>query len=193
MLLQNLQQTKIILASRSPRRQALLGGLEIEFEIRTPEVEEVYPSDLKREEVPLFLAKLKADSMRRELADDELLITSDTIVFIDEEILEKPADRDEAISMVSRLSGTTHTVITAVALTSSTRQTAFFDETEVTFMDLDHEEIEHYIDNYQPYDKAGSYGVQELIGYIGIKSITGSYFNVMGLPLHRLYDELKRW
>lgn len=193
MLLQNLQQTKIILASKSPRRQALLGGLEVDFEIRTPEVEEVYSSDLKREEVPLYLAKLKADSMKNNLGDDELLITSDTIVYIDDEILEKPTDRDEAIEMVSRLSGNTHTVITAVALTSKEKQSAFHDETEVTFMDLTRAEIEHYIDNYEPYDKAGSYGVQELIGYIGIRSMTGSYFNVMGLPLHRLYEELKAW
>jgi septum formation protein len=193
MLLPNLENTKIVLASKSPRRQGLLGGLELEFEIRTLEVEEVYPPDLQREDVPRYLAKLKADAMKPTMAADELIITSDTIVYLDNEIIEKPADRSEAIEMVSRLSGNTHTVITAVALTSNKQQKVFHDETIVEFEELSQEEIEHYIDNYEPYDKAGSYGVQELIGYIGIKSITGSYFNVMGLPLHRLYQELKLW
>jgi septum formation protein len=193
MLLENLKNTRIILGSKSPRRQDLLGGLEIEFEIRVPEVEEIHPPDLQREHVARFLAALKADSMREDLKNDELLITSDTIVYIGEDMLEKPTDRSDAIRMLKRLSNNTHTVITAVALTSTEKQKVFHDETTVVFETLDDDEIEHYVDKYTPFDKAGSYGVQEFIGYIGIGSITGSYFNVMGLPLHKLYRELKQW
>jgi septum formation protein len=180
----------IILASKSPRRQNLLKELGYDFEIKTKEIEEVYPPDLKRQEVALYLSELKAEAFIDDLKINDLIITSDTIVCLDEEIIGKPKDKQDALRMLSKLSGNKHEVITAVTLLSKEKRTSFFTETEVYFKELTSTEIEYYVDNYQPYDKAGSYGIQEWIGYIGIQKIVGSYFNVMGLPVHQLYNEL---
>lgn len=180
----------IILASKSPRRQQLLKDIGVDFEIRLKEVDEVYPSELKGKEVALFLSELKAKAFRNDLQTNEILLTSDTIVCLGEKILGKPKDKQHAIEMLGELSGKKHEVITAVTLTSTTKQHSFAVSTEVYFKPLTIEEITYYIDNYQPYDKAGSYGIQEWIGYIGIEKIVGSYFNVMGLPVKEVYEEL---
>lgn len=189
----DLSEYKIILASKSPRRQELLKGLDLEFEIRLKEVEEVYPADLVPEKVPEYLSKLKADTFLDDLLDNELLITSDTIVILNNEILEKPKSENEAKSMIQKMSGKKHSVVTGVALITTTKQVIFSDTTEVTFDHLDNAEIEYYVTKYQPFDKAGAYGVQEWIGYVAIKKLVGSYYNVMGLPVHKLYKELKNF
>ncbi|MEZ4924332.1 MAG: Maf-like protein [Crocinitomicaceae bacterium] len=192
-MLDNLKNKKVILASKSPRRQQLLAGLDIEFEIRTKDVEEVYPADMIPVEVPEYLAKLKADEFKGELKDNEIIITSDTIVVLEGDILEKPYDWKEAKEMLRMLSGKTHTVITGVCIRSNNKEVSFSDHTEVTFCELTEEEIEYYVSKYKPFDKAGSYGVQEWIGYIAIDNLEGSYFNVMGLPLNLVYKELKEF
>ncbi|MCB9365312.1 MAG: septum formation protein Maf [Flavobacteriales bacterium] len=181
----------IILASKSPRRQHLLKDLGIDFEIRIKEVEEIYPPELKREEVALFLSKLKATAFTNELKENDIVITSDTIVCLGNRIIGKPKDRDDAFNMLSDLSGNKHEVITAVTFTSATKQHSFFVETEVYFKTLSNFEIDYYINKYQPFDKAGSYGIQEWIGYIGIEKIVGSYFNVMGFPVKEVYEALE--
>ena len=183
----------IILASKSPRRQQLLKDLGLTFTIITKEVDEVYPPELKKEEVALFLSKLKADAFKPEILENQLVITSDTIVCLEDKIIGKPKDRDDAFNMLSDLSGKMHEVITAVTVTSLEKQISFFVVTEVYFKSLTNFEIDYYITNYKPFDKAGSYGIQEWIGYIGIEKIVGSYFNVMGLPVKELYDELERF
>ncbi len=180
----------IILASKSPRRQQLLKDIGVDFEIRLKEVDEVYPSELKGKEVALFLSELKAKAFKNDLQANEVLLTSDTIVCLGEKILGKPKNREHAIVMLGELSGKKHEVITAVTLTSTTKKHSFAVSTEVYFKTLNIEEITYYIDNYQPYDKAGSYGIQEWIGYISIEKIVGSYFNVMGLPVKEVYEEL---
>lgn len=184
---------EIILASKSPRRQQLLKDLGLDFQIVLKEVEEIYPSELKREEVPMFLSKLKAGAFVVDLKPNQLVITSDTIVCLEDRIIGKPKDRDDAFHMLSDLSGKMHEVITAVTLTSLEKQVSFFVITEVYFKTLSNLEIDYYINEYKPYDKAGSYGIQEWIGYIGIEKIVGSYFNVMGLPVKELYDELEKF
>lgn len=184
---------KLILASKSPRRQDLLKRLEYDFEIRTMEIEEVYPKNIFPEEIPGYLAELKAEPFAETLADDEMLITSDTIVILNDEVLEKPKDKAHAFEMLTKLSGNTHSVITAVSLTSTNKQVTFADETLVTFRELSEDQINHYIDTYEPYDKAGSYGIQEWIGYIGIEKIEGCYFNVMGFPLRLVYEEIEQF
>jgi septum formation protein len=183
----------IILASKSPRRQHLLKDLGVDFEIRTKEVEEVYPPELKREQVALFLSELKATAFAGELTDNDILITSDTIVCLGDRIIGKPKDRDDAFNMLSDLSGNKHEVITAVTFTSANKQHSFFVETEVYFKTLSNFEIDYYINKYQPFDKAGSYGIQEWIGYIGIEKIVGSYFNVMGFPVKEVYEALEEF
>ncbi|HEY9083249.1 MAG TPA: Maf family nucleotide pyrophosphatase [Vicingaceae bacterium] len=180
----------IILASKSPRRQQLLKDIGVDFEIRLKEVDEVYPSELKGKEVALFLSELKAKAFRNDLQTNEILLTSDTIVCLGEKILGKPTNKQHAIAMLGELSDKKHEVITAVTLTSVSKQHSFAVSTEVYFKPLTIEEITYYIDNYKPYDKAGSYGIQEWIGYIGIEKIVGSYFNVMGLPVKEVYEEL---
>ena len=180
----------IILASKSPRRQHLLKDLGVDFEIRTKEVEEVYPPELEREQVALFLSELKATAFTPDLTDNDILITSDTIVCLGDRIIGKPKDRDDAFNMLSDLSGNKHEVITAVTLTSKSKQHSFFVETEVYFKTLSNFEIDYYINKYQPFDKAGSYCIQEWIGYIGIEKIVGSYFNVMGFPVKEVYEAL---
>jgi len=191
--LENIHQYKIILASQSPRRQNLLKELNINFEIQIKEVDEVYPSNLKKEEIPLFLAKLKAAAFENTLNKNDLIITADTIVWVNEEVLGKPSDYNDAFAMLKKLSGNKHTVYTGVCLKTQQKTKTFWASTEVFFRSLLDEEINYYLKTYKPYDKAGSYGIQEWIGYIGIERINGSYFNVMGLPIQKLYDELKQF
>ncbi|MBI1305587.1 MAG: septum formation protein Maf [Bacteroidetes bacterium] len=180
---------KYLLGSASPRRQQLLGGLDISFEVVKISTEEIYPNDLFPEDVATFLAKKKSDAFR-DLREDEVLITADTIVILGEEVLEKPVDFDDAVRMVTELSGNKHTVVTGVCLRSSNNQLVFNEKTDVFFRHLDEDEIRYYISKYKPYDKAGSYGVQEWIGYTSIKRLEGCYYNVMGLPMQSLYKAL---
>ena len=191
-MLENIKKYKVILASASPRRKELLAGLDIEFEVRAlPGVDESYPATLQGGDIPLHISKKKADAYRPLMAADELVITADTIVWLGAEALGKPADENDARSMLRSLSGNTHTVYTGVTITTKEEQRCFVAASEVTFACLTSEEIDYYVEKYRPMDKAGSYGVQEWIGYIGITGINGSYFNVMGLPVQRLYNELK--
>lgn len=190
MLTQHLEGKHIILASKSPRRQQLLKGLDIDFEVRTKDVDESYPTSLKDLEIPEYLAKKKADAFITELKDNDILITCDTIVSLNGEVLEKPSDYTHAFDMLSKLSGKMHTVYTGVCITTKTSQTSFTDKTEVYFKSLSKEEIDYYITHYKPYDKAGSYGIQEWWGYVAIEKINGDFFNVMGLPLRLIYSYL---
>ena len=179
------------LASASPRRRELLKGLDIDFTVEPGKDEkEAFGADLPHHAIPEFLARHKSETFHRELAPGEVLITADTLVFLDEQILGKPRSREEAAGMLRALSGRTHTVTTGVALRTREIIHTFSDTTEVDFKPLSDAEIDRYIEKYRPYDKAGAYGVQEWIGYIGITAIRGSYFNVMGLPVQRLYTEL---
>ncbi len=190
-MLDNLKKYRIILASNSPRRKELLAGLGVDYEVRTlPDVDESYPETLQGADIPLFISKIKADAYKTLLQPDELMITADTIVWMDGMVLGKPRNRFGAIEMLRQLSGHTHQVFTGVTITTATRQHSFSVGTEVRFANLTDEEIVYYVDTYQPMDKAGAYGVQEWIGYIGVENISGSYFNVMGLPVQRLYREL---
>ncbi len=196
MLTDTLKGKDIILASRSPRRKELLKALGIKFRVVIPSVSEEYTTGLEREEIALSLAERKAVSVIRGQkikGADLLVIASDTIVCQDDNILNKPVDRAEAIQMLSGLSGKKHCVITAVCIADGKKMKSFFSETQVYFTKLQVEEMEFYVDNFKPYDKAGSYGIQEWIGYIGIEKIEGSYFNVMGLPIQKLYAELKNF
>lgn len=188
----NIAGKKLILASNSPRRQELLKGLEVEFEVRVSSVEEKIPADLKAEYVAAYLSKLKSDAFES-LNVGELLITSDTVVIINNNVLGKPVNEQEAFDMLKSLSGDTHTVMTAVTMRDSSKQITIEDETLVTFRFLTEDEIWHYIHNYKPFDKAGAYGIQEWIGFMGITRIEGSYYNVMGFPLHLVYEQLKKW
>lgn len=190
-MLKNLHGKKIILASKSPRRQALLKGLDIEFETQTKEVDESYPPDLKAVDVPEYLAVKKANAFADQLSANTILITSDTIVIQDNNILEKPQSTEDAKRMVRQLAGKSHVVVTGVCIQSARKKLVFRDETSVQFMPLSQDEINYYVEKYQPFDKAGSYGVQEWIGYIGIERLEGSYYNVMGLPVHKVYKALK--
>ena len=191
-MLDNLNKYKVVLASASPRRRELLAGLDIDFEVRTlPDVDESFPTTLQGGDIPLYISKKKADAYRPIMADDELVITADTIVWLDGKALGKPADEAEARRMLRDMSGKTHSVFTGVTITSKGEQHCFVSQSDVTFATLTDDEIDYYINKYRPMDKAGSYGVQEWIGYIGIEKISGSYFNVMGLPVQRLYSELR--
>lgn len=191
--LTNLASKKIILGSNSPRRQELLRGLELDFEVRVHPIEEEIPSDLPAQYAAAYLSKLKADAFPGELQENELLITADTVVIDRGKVLGKPATEQEAFEMLKSLSGSTHTVMTAVTIKDRKTSITLEDEAEVTFRFLDEEEVWHYLKNYQPFDKAGSYGIQEWIGFVGVSSITGSYFTVMGFPLHLVYAQLKKW
>lgn len=191
--LSNLKDKKIILASNSPRRQELLKGLEVAFEVRVNEVDERIPADMKPEFVAAYLSKLKADSYPEPLNDGEILITSDTVVIENGHVLGKPETEQEAFDMLKSLSGATHSVMTAVTFKNKQRQLTVEDETKVTFRFLEEDEIWHYIKTYKPFDKAGAYGIQEWIGFIGVTKMEGSYFNVMGFPLHLIYEQLKKW
>ncbi len=193
-MLENIADYHIILGSNSPRRKELLAGLDIPYEVKiVPDVEETYPEYLHKEEIPLFLAKKKADAYLPILKPNDLLITADTIVWLDGKVYGKPENEAEAINMLSALSGNIHEVITGVCLTTQKKQQSFFAVSKVKFATLDEDEILYYIDKYRPYDKAGSYGVQEWIGYIGVEALEGSFYNVMGLPVRMLYKHLKEW
>ena len=184
---------EVILASKSPRRQALLKEIVPEFSIMLRDTAETYPPTLKGAQIVEHLANLKASAFDGELTDNQLLITADTIVWIDDMVLGKPKDRSGAIAMLRQLSGRKHTVFTGVCVETNQKKRVFSVATDVFFRPLDDSEIEYYVDKYQPFDKAGSYGVQEWIGYVGVERIEGSYFNVMGLPVQRLYQELKEF
>lgn len=184
---------KLILASNSPRRRELLGGLGFDFEVRVlPGIDESHPADLQGGDIPLYISKEKANAYIGQLRDDELLITADTIVWLDGEVLEKPKDEADACLMLHKLSGKTHQVFTGVCLTTTEKQFAFSCRSDVTFCQLSDDEINYYVQHYRPLDKAGAYGVQEWIGYVGVERIEGSFFNVVGLPVQRLYKALKQ-
>lgn len=192
-MLENLKKYKVILASGSPRRKELMAGLNFDFTVKVlPGVDESYPSSLKGEEIPLYICKEKAAAYLSSMAENELIITADTIVWLENEVLGKPQNESEAKEMLRRLSGKSHQVITGVCISTKQFQHSFATLTEVTFSSLTEEEIDYYVTNYSPMDKAGAYGIQEWIGFVGVKSISGSYFNVMGLPIQRLYKELAK-
>ncbi|MDR2042560.1 MAG: Maf-like protein [Tannerella sp.] len=185
---------RIVLASRSPRRRELLSGLGLDFEVRViPGIDESYPAGLPPAEIPCAIARKKAEAYRPDMKEDELIITADTVVILDNGILGKPRDREEALGMLHRLAGRTHEVVTGVVLADCHRQSAFSVISEVDFAPLRDEEIRYYVDTFHPYDKAGAYGIQEWIGYIGVQGIRGSFYNVMGLPVQQLYRELEKW
>ena len=191
-MLNNLKKYQIVLASKSPRRQELLRGMGIDFMVLTIDTIEVFPEGKPLEEVPKYLSGIKSLNYNdRELPSDYLLITSDTVVICEGEILGKPKDREDAVRMLRMLSGKTHRVVTGVTVRSAKKCESFAVGSNVTFAELDAEEINHYIDTYKPFDKAGAYGIQEWIGYIGITGLEGSFYNVMGLPTQRLYQCLK--
>ena len=190
MLSEILKEYNVILASKSPRRKFLLEGLEVQFTIGSKDVIETYPSNLKREEIAIYLSELKANAFTGFLKDNDLLISSDTIVWLDNEVLHKPFDVEDAYRILTKLSGATHEVITAVSFKTIKKIHTFIDITQVTFNNLSQAEIEFYVNKYLPFDKAGAYGAQEWIGYVAINKIEGSYFNVMGLPTEKLYKEI---
>ena len=193
MLFDNLKKYRIILASNSPRRKELLTGLGVEYEVRTlSDVDESYPETLQGADIPLYISKEKADAYRGMLRPGELMITADTIVWLDGKVLGKPADRAEAMQMLRDMSGRMHEVFTGVCITTTDWQRSFTAATEVRFSALSEEEITYYVDRYRPMDKAGAYGVQEWIGFIGVEHISGSYYNIMGLPVQKLYRELMK-
>lgn len=182
----------IILASNSPRRRELLSGLDVDFEVKVlPDIEESYPENLATADIPVFIASEKAAAYKDLMAEHDLIITADTVVVSGDEVLGKPTDLDDARRMLRELSGKTHQVITGVCLMTRQRQHSFSVTTDVTFKELTEAEIDYYVETYRPLDKAGAYGIQEWIGYIGVTSLEGSYFNVMGLPVQRIYNELK--
>jgi septum formation protein len=188
-----LPNKKIILASGSPRRQQYCKELGLDFSIQLKEIEEIYPEHLKHHQITDFLAELKANAFENELAENEILITSDTIVWHENKALGKPKNHEDAFEMISSMSGKTHEVITSVCLKTKLKSDVFHSITKVTFVNLTTEEIDYYISNYKPFDKAGAYGIQEWIGLIGISKIEGSYPNVVGLPVDKLYAKLKEY
>ena len=192
-MLENLKKYRVVLASNSPRRKELLSGLGIVYEVKTlSDIDESFPANMAGVEIPVYIARAKSDAYRANMEEDELIITADTIVWLDGEVMGKPCNQEDARRMLRALSGKTHQVITGVCLTTIQSQHAFSTVTDVTFCQLSEEEIDYYVDRYHPMDKAGSYGIQEWIGFVGVESISGSYFNVMGLPIQRLYTELKK-
>jgi len=191
-MLDNLKKYKVVLASKSPRRQELLRGMNVAFTVQTKETPEIFPPEMKLEDVPKFLSLQKSKAFTDdELPSDYLLITADTVVICADEILGKPQDRQEAYRMLEMLSGQSHHVVTGVTVRSLHKTESFAAISKVTFASLEKDEIDYYIDNFKPYDKAGAYGIQEWIGYAGIKGLEGSFYNVMGLPTRRLYQVLK--
>ena len=192
-MFENLKEFKIVLGSASPRRQQLLKGLDIDFDIVTSDVDENFGADIKREEIPLYLAQKKAEAIKQKLNGNYLLITCDTVVWVNNMVLNKPENIEDAKRMLRVLSGNEHEVFTAVNLSTVNTSVSFYDRTIVRFNKISEEEIDYYIANYKPLDKAGSYGVQEWLGYIAIDKIEGCFFNVMGLPLQKLYLELKKF
>ncbi len=191
MLSEKLKNKNIILASGSPRRQELFKALELDFSIQVKAIDEIYPTTLNAAEITDYLAELKAAAFT-ELAKNDIVITSDTIVWLDNKAIEKPTNKQHAIEMLQELSGKCHEVITSICIKTFTSNKVFHDVTKVCFKPLSMEEINHYVENYKPFDKAGAYGIQEWIGFIGVTKIEGSYFNVMGMPVHKLYEELMK-
>ena len=192
LLEEKIKSIDIKLASKSPRRHQLLRNIIKDFEIVSKEIDESYPKSLKANEIALYLANLKAKSYEKEAKENQLYITADTIVVYQQKVLGKPKNEKDAFNMLQELSGKTHRVYTGVSLLFNGEINSFVDATEVTFYDLSEEEIKFYIDYHRPMDKAGSYGIQEWMGYVGVKKMEGDFFNVMGLPLHRLYREIEK-
>lgn len=189
-----LKPYRLLLASQSPRRRELMTGCGLPYELAPKyDCEEVYPADLPAEEVPLYLSQLKSRAYPEPLANGDILLTADTVVVLDGEVLGKPHGREEAVGMLRRLSGRRHTVVSGVTLRNAERMHTFEARTSVWFRTLSDEEIEYYIDTYRPFDKAGSYGIQEWIGYAAIERIEGSFYNVMGLPIQKVYVELDKF
>jgi septum formation protein len=182
----------LVLASSSPRRQYLMSEAGFHFTVESPDADESYPPEMPLDQVAKYLAAKKAEYFRPRIKD-EIILTADTVVVLGNKILNKPADEDEAIEMLARLSGRTHLVITGVCIISKEKEESFDDTTEVTFKKLTVEEIEFYVEHYKPFDKAGSYGAQDWVGLVAIEKINGSYFNVMGLPVHKVYQHLQNW
>jgi septum formation protein len=193
MQFEDLKKHQFLLASKSPRRHYLLTQLGIDFEVRNKEVDESFSADLVAQEIPLYLCEKKANAFDEELNDNTIVITADTIVWVENQVLNKPENFDDAVRMLKLLSGKMHEVYTGVCMKSKHKTKSFFSLTKVYFKTLSQYEIEHYINNYNPYDKAGSYGAQEWIGYVAIEKLEGSYFNVMGLPTKELYEELLKF
>ncbi|MFD2036860.1 Maf family nucleotide pyrophosphatase [Belliella marina] len=188
-----LDKHRLILASKSPRRNELLKGLGITFSVRTKDTDESYPSAMDVYEVAGYLSEKKASAFLQEIEEDEVLITADTVVISNNEILGKPKDKEDAFRMIKSLSGGTHEVVTGITITSLAKQVSLQDKVRVSFKKLDDQEIEYYIDTFKPFDKAGAYGIQEWIGYVAVDRIEGSFYTVMGLPVHLVYDQLKNW
>jgi septum formation protein len=184
---------RIILASQSPRRRQLLEWAEISFEVMISDADESYPGDLTSTEIPVYIARRKAEAIKRRTGGAPMIIAADTVVVLDGTIIGKPVDRSEAMDILSRLSGQKHLVITGVVLLKEFKEVSFFDITEVWFHELTMDQIEFYVDKYKPYDKAGAYAIQEWIGVVGIKSIHGDFYNVMGLPVSRVVKEIYLW
>lgn len=191
--MENLKKYHIILASNSPRRRELLAGLDIEYEVKVlPGIDESYPEGLAAEDIPQHISRGKAAAYEKMMGPDDLVITADTIVWTEGRVLGKPRDEEEARAMLRMLSGRTHQVITGVTLLTRSVRRTFAVTSEVVFDTLEEDEIDYYVEHYRPLDKAGAYGIQEWIGYVGVSTLRGSYFNVMGLPVQRLYKELKQ-
>lgn len=189
-----LKPFRLLLASQSPRRRELMTGCGLPYELAPKyDCEEIYPEDLPAEQVPLFLSRLKSETYPVPLAPNDILLTADTVVVLDGEVLGKPHSRDDALRMLGRLSGRRHTVVSGVTLRTARRMHSFEVRTSVWFRTLAAEEIEHYVETYRPFDKAGSYGIQEWIGYAAIERIEGSFYNVMGLPIQKVYTELDKF
>ena len=185
---------KVILASNSPRRKELLAGIDVKFKVRViQDIDESYPSDLPTKNIAEYISRKKAAVYQQQMAPDELIITADTIVVLGDEVMGKPHDEADARRMLRELSGQTHQVITGVTLTTIQKQISFSVETDVTFKALSDSEIDYYVSHYEPFDKAGAYGIQEWIGHIGVTGLQGSYFNVMGLPVQRIYEALSNF
>lgn len=192
--LENLSKYEVLLASNSPRRRELLGDLGVEFSICViPGIDESYPEDLPAMDVAAYISRVKADAYEKMITASQLIITADTVVICDGIVLGKPADKADAVAMLKRLSGKVHYVVTGVTITTATRKETFSAVSEVEFAELEDDEINYYVETYSPLDKAGAYGIQEWIGCMGVKRISGSFYNVMGLPLQRLYTELKKF
>ncbi len=192
MLKEKLKNYKIILASGSPRRQQFFKDLDLDFEIRIREIDEVYPKNLEKEQITNYLAELKSKAFDGKIAENEIIITSDTLVWLDGKILSKPANYQDAFDILKSISNNTHHVFTSVCFATNETKTTIFDETKVTFKELSDLEIHYYLENYKPFDKAGAYGIQEWIGLIGIIKIEGSYSNVVGLPTEKVYEFLNK-
>jgi septum formation protein len=189
-MLPHLSIKNLVLGSASPRRQALLKEAGFHFEVITADIDEHFPTNLLAQEIPLYLSRLKANHLIKSLSKNQILITADTIVWLNNNALNKPADFEDACQMLQLLSGKKHEVFTGVSITSHQKQISFFVRTVVTFKPLSNEEIVYYVTHYKPYDKAGAYGAQDWIGLVGVEKIEGSYFNVMGLPVKELFEHL---